>query len=385
MAHAQPKKIPFSVSRRSAGSLTDQTAEGFRLAVSSGYYAEGDVLPPLRRVSSELGVSMIVARLALRRLVDEGLLLPRRGLGCEVLGRGAAAWRGRVLFVVPDRNDSYHVNVVGDVLRRRLFAAGCQFEQLTVTRGLDGVYDLSQLRPRLRDQGLVVVQMFAVPEIAREVVAAGVRSVAVVRGRPGAFRGSSVVRFSGDAAVPELVRRCAAAGVRSALQIGFEYGVVDASSALEDAGVRTESVYVNVPASGDGVIASVKRATLAWFAKRFESRRPLPDLVFFTDDFAAEAGLMAMALRGVRAPEDVFVASWANRGLAPVYDRPVARMEVDPFANGEALADYAVAVIEGRAPAAPPSFVPSFVDGETFPAARVGRPAKRKKANTANN
>jgi len=376
------KKIPFAVSRRGAGSLTDQTAEGFRLAISGGYYAEGDVLPPLVRISQELGVSMIVSRLAVKRLVDEGLIVPRPGVGCEVVGKYAAQWRGRALFVVPERNDIYHVNVVGDVLRRRLAAAGCRFEQLTVAKRADGSYDLSQLRPRLLDRGLLVVQMFAVPEIAREVAAAGVRSIVVARDGAGAFRGSEVVRFSGGAAVPELVSRCVATGVRTALQFGFEYGVADASAALEKAGVKTENVCVRVDSRDDGVIAAVKRATIEYFGRRLASSRPLPDLVYFTDDFAAEAGLMAMALAGVRAPDDVFVASWANRGLAPVYDRTVARMEVDPFANGEALADFVVSALDGGAHIPPPVFAPEFIDGETFPRAHDGRRAKKERKNS---
>jgi len=376
------KKIPFAVSHRGAGSLTDQTAGGFRLAISNGYYAEGDVLPSLARISQELGVSMIVSRLAVRRLVEEGLVVPRPRVGCEVVGKHAAQWRGRVLFVVPERNDIYHVNVVGDVLRRRLAAADCQFAQLTVARRPDGTYDLAQLRARLRDPELVVVQMFAVPEIAREVVAAGVRSIAVARDGSGMFRGSDAIRFSGGAAVPDLVSRCVAAGVKTVLQFGFEYGVADAAAALEAAGIATENVCVRVREGVDGVIEAVKRETMEYFRRRLASRRPLPDLVYFTDDFAAEAGLLAMAMAGVRSPEDVLVASWANKGLAPVYARSVARMEVDPFANGEALADFVIGVIDGRAGGTPPVFAPKFIDGETFPRGRIVRRAKKERKNS---
>ena len=367
MAERVHKKIPFVLSRNDRTSLTDQMVIGFRSAIESGYYQEGEILPPLKTIAERLGVSMIVSRGALRRLADEGLLLPHPGRGSEVLGRGTVTWKGRVLFVMPDRNDSYHVSVVCDILRRRLLSAGYFFNQITVTKDAHGNYDTTQLQLRLKDPDLFVVEMFAVPEISREVVASGVRSVVVARDASG-YPGARVVRFASDAAVPEFVARCLRAGVRRVLQIGFEYGFADATSSLHDAGISVDSVYVSAPVREPGVIEAVKRSTHDFFSKFIARGTPLPDLFYFTDDHAAEAGLLSLALAGIRVPQDVRVVAWSNRGLAPVYPKPVTRMEIDPIANGDQLSDYVLGLLGGNQSADVPVMAPSYVAGETFTA-----------------
>jgi len=359
------RKIPFALARNDRASLTDQTVAGFRLAISSGYYKVGEILPPLKSIADELGVSMIVSRVAMKRLAEEGLVFPHPGLGSEVIGKGADVWRGRVLLVVPDRNDSYYVSIVGDILRRTLLSKGYFFGQITVTKGAGGTYDLTQLKLQLKDPKLFVVQLFGVPEISREVVSAGVRTLVVARDDVSAYRGAEVVRFVSNAAVPDLVSRCVASGIRSVLQVGFEFVAADAAVALGDAGIAVETVYVAPPGLQDGVIAAVKRATISFFFKYIDRRKSLPDLIYFTDDHAAEAGLLALALRGIKVPEDVRVVSWSNKGLAPVYAMSVARMEVDPFAHGACLSKCVLELLS-KGHVQLPNFKSEYIDGETF-------------------
>ena len=363
---AKSAKIPFSLSRNDGASLTDQMLAGFRFAISSGYYAPDETLPSLKTISDTLGVSMIVTRTAMKRLAEERLVRPLPGVGCRVAGGCGQFWKGRVLFVVPDRNDSYHVSIVCDILRRRLMAEGYFFSQITVAKGRDGTYDMSQLKLQLKDPKLFVVEMFGVPEISRCVVASGVRSLVVARDDERAYKGAAVVRFASNAAVPDFVSRCVRTGVRSVLQVGFEYGAADASVLLGEEGVSVESVYVAPPGVRDGVIETVKRSTLAFFDKFLARKTSLPDVIYFTDDHAAEAGLLALALRGIKVPGDVRVVSWSNKGLAPVYVKSVARMEVDPYENGETLAGCVLDRISGTGKAPLPCLSARFVDGETF-------------------
>ncbi len=377
MSH-KARPIPFAISRTAHESLTDQLANGFRQAIANGYYSEGEILPPLKVIAENQGVSLIVARGAFRRLAEERLVLPHPGRGIEVLGGGIPVWRGRILFVVPDRSDSYHVSVVGDILRRRLLSAGYFFSQITVMRDSNGEYDMTQLNLRLKDPGLVVVEMFGVPEISRAVVAAGVKSVVVARGAVGDYPGASVARFSSAAAIADFAASCVAAGVKRVLQVGFEYGISDAASALSDAGVSVESVYVPVANPDTGVIESVKRSTLEFFVKYLARGAKLPDLVYFMDDHAAEAGFLAFALRGIAVPDGVRVVSWSNRGLAPVYAKSVARIEMDPFANGDRLAEYVLMVLGGVECVEPPVLSARYLAGETFPAARISGTHKKK-------
>ena len=360
------KRLPFELSRDERTSLTGQLVAAMRKAIVSGYYRPGDQLPPLRAAASELGVSMIVTRNALSRLVEEGLVHPRPGIGCVVQAGATTSWRGRVLFVVPDRGDSFHVTVAGDVLRRNLTRTGYLLSQITVPRLGARRYDLSQLHILLREPFSLVVHMFAVREIASCLAASGLRTLLVAREELD-FPNCAVARFASDAAIPGFASHCARAGVRSVLQIGFEHGFADAAPVLRSRGIAVESVYADegVDVQGAGVIEAVKRWTHAFFAARFDRGAPLPDLVYFADDHIAEAGLLALALRGVRVPADVKVVAWSNRGLAPVGGCPITRMEVDPFSTGEQLSKFALGLLAGSRPE-PPVMRPEYLAGETF-------------------
>ena len=111
---------------------------------------------------------------------------------------------------------------------------------------------------------------------------------------------------------------------------------------------------------------------MAALLERFAPGRPRPDLVFFTDDYVAFGGLLALAMRGVRVPDDVGVITLSNKGAAPIWSLPLSRIEVDPVADGEMLARHAIARIEG-CEAPDPSWSARFVRGETIPHPARGR------------
>ena len=95
------KSLPFSVNKNLAVNLSDQLADGLRGAILSGYYKKGEMLPKLSDMASALGVSMRIPREAVAKLASENLVSPRQRLGCVVLGRREAYWRGQVLAIVP--------------------------------------------------------------------------------------------------------------------------------------------------------------------------------------------------------------------------------------------------------------------------------------------
>ena len=99
---------------------------------------------------------------------------------------------------------------------------------------------------------------------------------------------------------------------------------------------------------------------------RFTPGREHPDLVIFTDDHVAFGGLLALALRGVKVPGDTSVITFSNRGAASVWPQSLARIEVNPLADGKVFADYAIAKIEGN-PSPEVSWRIRFIPGETFP------------------
>ena len=76
---------PITIDRYLKTSLSEQVAEGIRHAIQTGFYRPGDVLPPLGALTARLGISLRVARDAMRRLSCEKLVLSRPRVGCRVL------------------------------------------------------------------------------------------------------------------------------------------------------------------------------------------------------------------------------------------------------------------------------------------------------------
>ena len=74
----------------------------------------------------------------------------------------------------------------------------------------------------------------------------------------------------------------------------------------------------------------------------------LPDVLLFTDDHLAQGGLLALMERGVRVPEDVKIVTHANRGLGPFWVKPLTRLEMDPVAQGAAVAQAVLGYFKTR-------------------------------------
>ena len=92
--------------------------------------------------------------------------------------------------------------------------------------------------------------------------------------------------------------------------------------------------------------------------------RRLPDAIFFYDDYLAAGGLIALAATGLRVPEDIHVATIANKGLGPVWFRPLTRLEYDPVGNARLIGDYVLKLLAGKT-ATPPALQLKFIEGKT--------------------
>jgi DNA-binding LacI/PurR family transcriptional regulator len=80
------------------------------------------------------------------------------------------------------------------------------------------------------------------------------------------------------------------------------------------------------------------------------AKRDLPELFIFTDDYVAQGALMALALAGVRLPDDVAVVTHSNKGITPIWEKPLARLEMDPTAHARAVADAVVDYLDTGVP-----------------------------------
>lgn len=359
--------LPFSLDRNDRTGLCVQLTDALRHAILTGYYRDGDVLPTRERMAKALGVSLIVARGALRALTREGLVNPRPRIGCVVTAGKVKTWFGHVRFVMADVPGSYFINAFADAMQHRLVEAGYSFSRVSVLRGLDGEYDFSTLDASLRDSAAMTVLMYNSASIERHLASAGVRFVLVGKRRPEESSSAGFIRFHRDAVVPQFVRHCLSAGIKSVWQVACTAKDTDAVDALRKAGIAAREVVVR-PDPDFRPPEAMERAAMNHFLRLLSSpARILPDLLFFSDDFVASGALKALSAAGVRVPADVKVVSWANRGHGPVYPVALTRMEMDPAESGKSAADAVLESIEKGSVPEGASLLPTYIAGETFP------------------
>ena len=166
-----------------------------------------------------------------------------------------------------------------------------------------------------------------------------------------------------DAVLLALRDHCLACGVRRVLQVTDPKPSFDVGPTLRNAGLIVDDLLFN-DLPGYGSPERVERGALEAVERWLATGPTLPDLIWFGDDFAARGALLAMASRGLRIPEDVQVISWANKGLGPVFSKPLTRVEMDPIAQGEALAQCVLDRLGGLH-GKPVELVPAFIEGAT--------------------
>ena len=91
----------------------------------------------------------------------------------------------------------------------------------------------------------------------------------------------------------------------------------------------------------------------------------LPDALVFYDDYIAAGALLSLARHGVKVPEDVKVMTFSNKGLGPVFFKPLTRFESDHAANAEKIARWLKARLAGKR-VAPPRIAARLIRGATM-------------------
>jgi DNA-binding LacI/PurR family transcriptional regulator len=355
--------MPFVVSRQNKASLIEQVADGLRGAITTGHFHPGDKLPNLHAMAAALEVSEFVTRRAVQRLTREGLLTARRSFGTVVCGTDQKTWRGHVLCVNWSGAGMYYDSVRSAEVTERLHAANVLVSTLFVN-GADF------------ENGFVKVQAELGHAISLAVVNGPVEKLDALLAEhdipfihiggaisPRAVQG---IAMRADSVLPALRDHCLACGVRSVLQVAPGQGAqLDAAPVLAAAGITVENLPCERVAGLDSPEA-VHRGALQTLRRWLEARPKLPDLLWFADDFVAQGALLALALRGIRIPEDVQVISWANKGLGPVFDKPLTRVEMDPKAHGAVVAQCILNRLDGHTNGhGPVELTPTFIEGAT--------------------
>lgn len=364
------KRLPFSVNKNLAVNLSDQVADGLRDAILSGYYKKGEMLPKLSDMASELGVSMRIPREAVEKLASENLVSPRQRLGCIVLGRREAYWRGHVLAIAPVACEgAYFATMLLGEMRRRLVQAGYLFSVFTLDRDEKGRWNFTGLDLMLKQKQTFVVPLYCPRQVFDRLERAGTPWSTILYSEDFLPHGSA--GYLGDMA--EFLDQCAAKTVRRVLLVGcdFREAYDGISRTLREAGLEVEECFFGKAQCGGyayGYLERIQRLGMNAALKRFaKARETWPDLVLWLDDFLAIGGLAALQELGVRAPDDVFAVTLANKGFLPAYPRSLARFEFDPVATGEKAAEAILGHMAGK-PAELFGFIQQYKPGETFPA-----------------
>ena len=350
-----------------ARTLVDQVADGLRAAITGGWYRPGDAVPPSRDLAPLLGVSRRVTKTALARLAGEGLIMSRPRIGSIVRDRSAKRWKGNVLFVSRSNGDGYYDNVFAATLRSAFVMADWLLTSVAVGKNHDGSSDTSELEIRLTGPVTLAVVLFRNPAAERVLSRSGVPFVTMDERKSCRANGCvGHVRYDSTAAASELARYAVDIGLKTVLQTEFN-GKDDIYTAFKAQGLKMSRWNIPFPrATWKGPETAwqfVKEEFLAWLAKH---RSRLPDMIFFSDDFACAGALAAFAAAGVRVPETVRVATWVNAGNCPAFAKELSRLEINPRSDAEKVAAAILAYLDNRSNSVSLMLGPTFKKGGTL-------------------
>ena len=357
------RALDMGVDRSAALSLADQVYRGMRERIFAGRVKIGAVVPSLRTLADELGVSVKVTKTAYGRLVRDGWLRAVPRTGYVAVTPEIPRCRARMLLVLP--NEGFFSDYVVHRIQERCEKVGIHVSRAVVNDPEDVPVSLDIA---LSEKFDLAVSFHFKKRVIEALDESGVPFVLAAADGGAARRCRNCVGclHVADDVSEEVAAVCAKRGVRTAELVDFHVVKRPYAAAFRRAGIAVREW--TVPCANETLwYEDIPRGVMRAFLRRLNSRRPaLPDLFFFLDDYVARGALMALAASGVRIPEDVKVLTFANRGNGPVYVKDLARIELDPIARGDAVADFVVGWFEGRREAPPPLPPPVFIEGETL-------------------
>ena len=344
-------ELPFEIDRDSAESLISQLVRGISQGIVTGFWKPGDILPSLDEFAENAGVSLSVVRHAMRRLSDQGLVNPRPGVGTVVLAPGSRLWRGHVVIIDFETRSNFLFSRMSGMLRDNLIRANYLPSVVSVAAE---EYDTSSLKAVLRQPVSLAVMLGSGHGHASEVLdlldGADVPAIVFAPGRElEGVKTDCLIHIDQAEAWQAFVDDCQAHGVRRMALASVEgYASASLGESLKRRGITLEQ-WLIVPDEAMDPIENVQNGTTAFFEERLSRPNPdLPDLIYFTDDYAATAAVISLMGHGVRIPDGVRIVTQVNRGSAPPFPGGIARIENDPFLAGGRLTDAVLAFLSGR-------------------------------------
>ena len=355
-------KPPFAVMRQIGTSMEDQLVSGFARVIRSGTYADGTVLPGVRKLAVMFGVSEITIRNAVKRLCREGLLAARPRVGLTVCASGGRSWRGSVLGIKAGPPGMYFTSVLENSMSSVLRRNGWLYTSVEVSARMDDA-DVTRVGVVLDASVRLVVLFEAPPQVVAHVAKSGVPFVEVRSHSPSK---ESVFSVCDDlaGALSELARTLRASGVQTVLSV-YQHQAVKKSFAgeLERAGLKVRSMPIR-PIGGKNVQECIQRAGLQTFEKMLANGGVKEDAVVCNDDYLAAGMLSAIDRKGVAMPQGIRFATMSNKGLGPVHAQSLTRIEYDPAQSGVRIGEAVSTYLE-TSKATPCSIAIAFKRGET--------------------
>ncbi len=344
-----------------------EIAAVLRAELADGSLRAGAALPPVDALRRRFGAGEFAVRHALQLLRDEGLIVLKRSLGARVAPKAGNAWKGTVALIALSVTGSFYPHAVATHLSRRLEAAGWRFAPIFPEIAPDGTLDETQLRRHLANGVDFAIGLFARPTLSAMLARAGVPHV-IVNGFNRDFPDANAVfKVDISSAFAELLDAFRAAKVKTVAEFDYER-VMDRSFKLQLAAGGFDVQRIMLPTDGRRIadLYGFRAAGYAAVSEFLATRgsRKLPDAILFDDDYFAMGGFSALLEAGLRIPRDIRVATFMNRGNELAFERKITGFGQDPAAVATAIADYAIAFLNGANPR-PSRLRWRFFPGET--------------------
>ena len=346
-------KMPFQVNRALRDGIETQVTDGLRMAILSGFYKPGDMLPTILDFAHGLGVSIRAPQAALRALTREGLVSPRQRRGTMVVGPRPGVFHGRVLVVHPDYNPVYYNTTLETHLCARLTDAG-YLATSTVVRPVGKFhgepekerFDMRKLEIDLQQTTALAILIGSHPLIERVVSDSGTPFVEIGLTRPRVPGCAGFVGLDLAGSLPAIVARLRERKARHLVEVAIrESDFLDVDT-LRGACPKLEKLVLWPEPDRPVTQERFVRLALDTFAARYRTRADLPDAFLFADDYLARGALLALLSAGFRTGRDVFAMSLANRGIEPVHPDPIDLIVRDPERHADAVADAVLGYLD---------------------------------------
>ena len=339
-------EMPFEVNHALWGKIETQVTDGLRMAILSGFYKPGDILPSQIELARALGVSTRAPQTALRVLAEEGLVSPRTKRGTLVLGPRTGTFRGRVVIVQRDNHPIYYNSMLESRLCDRLTDAGYLVTRVTARLAGNRLedasrerHDVRQLVAALRQSTHLAVVIGSSPDVERTLADMGTPYVTIGQTKPAAPGCAGFAKLSMDVALPGLFARLRERKVRRLVQVALRPSEYIDAALLGQVCESTEGIALWP--GNDPAVRQDRLVRLAFdtFAARYRTKADLPDAFLFTDDYLARGALTALLAAGIHTGRDVLFATLANMGIAPVHPDPIDLLARDPERDASVVAD----------------------------------------------